>query len=272
MIAELCRFIDASAEVPTLAELAQRCGMSPYHLHRRFKAHTGLTPKAYASARRAERVREALERKSNVTDAIYDAGYNSNGRFYAEADRVLGMTPMRYRSGGHDADVRFSVGHCSLGRILVASSDRGICAISLGDDAEALAVDLRRRFPHANLIGADDAFDALVSKVIAFVERPSIGLDLPLDVRGSVFQRRVWQALSAIPVGDTSSYSDIAKRLDAPTSVRAVAQACAANPLAVAIPCHRAIGKNGALTGYRWGVSRKAALLERERKAKTESN
>jgi AraC family transcriptional regulator of adaptative response/methylated-DNA-[protein]-cysteine methyltransferase len=268
MIAELCRFIDAAPEVPTLAQLAQKSGMSAYHLHRRFKAHTGLTPKAYASARRAERMREALAANRNVTAAIYDAGYNSNGRFYAEADRVLGMTPARYRSGGYDADVRFSVGRCSLGSILVAASDRGVCTIALGDDAETLTADLRRRLPHAKLIRGDESFDSLVMKVIAFVEEPGIGFNLPLDVRGTAFQRRVWQALSAIPVGKTSSYSEIAERLGAPKSVRAVAQACAANAIAVAIPCHRAIGKNGAITGYRWGVGRKAALLERERKAK----
>jgi AraC family transcriptional regulator of adaptative response/methylated-DNA-[protein]-cysteine methyltransferase len=260
----LCRFIDAADQMPTLAQLAQRAGLSPYHLHRLFKAVTGLTPKAYAVQRRADRVRRELARSDTVTGAIYDAGFNSSGRFYAQADRMLGMTPARYRSGGADAAIRFAVGECSLGSILVAGSDRGVCSILLGDDPERLVRDLQDRFPQARLIGGDAAFEQWVARVVGFVEAPGLGLDLPLDVRGTAFQQRVWRALQQIPPGSTASYSEIALRIGAPRSVRAVAQACGANPLAVAIPCHRVVRQDGGLSGYRWGVARKRALLARE--------
>jgi AraC family transcriptional regulator of adaptative response/methylated-DNA-[protein]-cysteine methyltransferase len=260
----LCRFIDAADELPTLAQLAQHAGLSPYHLHRRFKAVTGLTPKAYAAERRADRVRRELARSDTVTGAIYDAGFNSSGRFYAQADRMLGMTPARYRAGGAEAEIRFAVGECSLGSILVAGSDRGVCAILLGDDPDALVRDLQDRFPQARLIGGDAAFEQWVARVVGFVEAPGLGLDLPLDVRGTAFQQRVWRALQEIPPGSTASYSEIALRIGAPKSVRAVAQACGANPLAVAIPCHRVVRQDGGLSGYRWGVARKRALLARE--------
>ncbi len=264
-IAELCRFIETAEQVPTLDQLAQRAGLSNWHLHRVFKEITGLTPKAYAAAHRAQRVRNALDRSDgSVTDAIYDAGYNSNGRFYAEADSVLGMTPSTWRAGGADTDIRFAIGQCALGAILVARSARGVCAISLGDEPDALARELQDRFPKARLIGDDATFDRLVAQVVGFVEAPGRGLDLPLDVRGTAFQQRVWQALRAVPVGETVSYSDIAERIGAPTAQRAVAQACGANTLAVAIPCHRVVRNDGALSGYRWGVERKRALLQSE--------
>jgi AraC family transcriptional regulator of adaptative response/methylated-DNA-[protein]-cysteine methyltransferase len=238
--------------------------MSPYHLHRIFKSATGVTPRAYAAAQRARRVRDELAGGGTVTDAIYGAGYNSGGRFYAEADRVLGMTATRYRAGGADTEIRFAVGECSLGSILVARSERGVCAILLGDDPEALTRDLQDRFPRARLIGGDAGFERLVAAVVGFVEAPRIGLDLPLDVRGTAFQQRVWQALRDIPAGQTASYGEIARRIGAPASVRAVAQACGANALAVAIPCHRVVRNDGAPSGYRWGVERKRSLLERE--------
>jgi AraC family transcriptional regulator, regulatory protein of adaptative response / methylated-DNA-[protein]-cysteine methyltransferase len=266
-VAELCRYIETAEQAPTLAKLARRAGMSVFHLHRVFKSITGLTPKAYAGAHRAQRLQRELRRSDTVTNAIYDAGYSSSGRFYEQADQVLGMTPSRYRSGGADTEIRFAVGQCSLGSILVASSPRGICAIMMGDDPQALARDLQDRFPKARLIGGDAEFEQWVAEVIGFVEHPKLGLNLPLDVRGTAFQRRVWQALRKIPVGRTVSYSDIARRVGAPKSVRAVAQAVAANPVAVAIPCHRVIRSDGALSGYRWGVERKRALLEREAKA-----
>ena len=265
-IAELCRFIDNAEQPPTLAELAQHAGMSPYHLHRVFKDVTGLTPRAYAAAQRAERVRQALAPANShtVTEAIYDAGYNSNGRFYEESGSMLGMTPSTYRAGGADTDIRFAIGQCSLGAILVAQSGRGVCAIALGDDPDVLARDLQDRFPQARLIGGDAAFEQLVAKVVGFVEAPGIGLDLPLDVRGTAFQQRVWQALRQVPPGRTVSYTEIAARIGAPKAVRAVAQACGANALAVAIPCHRVVRHDGGLSGYRWGVERKRSLLERE--------
>jgi len=266
MIASLCRFIESAEQPPTLAELAERAGLSAWHLHRVFKQATGLTPRAYAAAHRAQRVRQALapRHSETVTQALYDAGYNSNGRFYAESDAVLGMTPTAYRAGGADTDIRFAIGQCSLGAILVAQSERGVCAIALGDDPEALARELQDRFPRARLIGGDAAFERLVAQVVGFVEAPGLGLALPLDVRGTAFQQRVWQALRQVPAGRTVSYSEIAERIGAPASVRAVAQACGANALAVAIPCHRVVRRDGALSGYRWGVERKRALLERE--------
>jgi AraC family transcriptional regulator, regulatory protein of adaptative response / methylated-DNA-[protein]-cysteine methyltransferase len=263
-IAQVCRLIEKSEETPGLEQLAKYAGLSRYHFHRVFKAITGLTPKAYAAAHRTERVRRKLGKSDTVTEAIYDAGYNSNGRFYEASNEILGMTPSNYRAGGASAEIRFAVGECSLGSILVATSDRGVCAILLGDDPDALTRELQDQFAQANLIGGDKQFEQVVSKVIGFVEAPALGLALPLDVRGTAFQQRVWQALRKVPAGSTASYTDIAKRIGSPNSVRAVAHACAANVLAVAIPCHRVVRNDGALSGYRWGVERKRFLLERE--------
>jgi AraC family transcriptional regulator of adaptative response/methylated-DNA-[protein]-cysteine methyltransferase len=267
-VAELCRFLAEVDEPPSLDALARRAGLSPYHLHRLFKRVTGQTPRAYAAAQRAERLRARLGQGARVTDAIYGAGYNSNGRFYAESHALLGMTAGRYRAGGDGQQIRFAVGACSLGAILVAATERGVCAIALGDDPEALVHDLERRFPRAQLLGADAAFEQLVARVVALVERPDAEHELlPLDVRGTAFQQRVWQALRAIPPGTTASYAQIAERLGQPRAVRAVAQACAANTLAVAIPCHRVVRSDGDPAGYRWGIARKRALLARERRA-----
>jgi AraC family transcriptional regulator of adaptative response/methylated-DNA-[protein]-cysteine methyltransferase len=263
-IASVCRLIETSEETPSLEHLAKHAGLSIYHFHRVFKAITGLTPKAYAAAHLAKRVRSKLGKSGTVTEAIYDAGYNSNGRFYETSNERLGMTPSNYRAGGASTEMRFAVGECSLGSILVATSERGVCAILLGDDPDRLARDLQDQFPQANLIGGNAEFEQLVSKVIGFVEAPALGLDLPLDVRGTAFQQRVWQALRKIPAGSTASYTEIAKRIGSPDSVRAVAQACGANVLAVAIPCHRVVRNDGALSGYRWGVERKRSLLDRE--------
>jgi AraC family transcriptional regulator of adaptative response/methylated-DNA-[protein]-cysteine methyltransferase len=264
LIAELCRYIETADQPPTLDTLARRAGVSAYHLHRLFKAVTGVTPRQYAEAHRARRVRNELGTRQTVTDAIYGAGFNSSGRFYGQSAALLGMTPTRFRAGGPDTTIRFAVGECSLGSILVAASDQGVCSILLGDDPETLVRDLQDRFPRARLIGGDAEFEGLVAQVVGLVEAPALGLDLPLDVRGTAFQQRVWQALREIPAGQTASYSDVARRIGAPTSVRAVAHAVASNPLAVAIPCHRVVRTNGALAGYRWGIERKRALLERE--------
>ena len=264
LVAELCRFIETAERVPTLAQLARRAGVSPHHLHRVFRAVAGVTPKAYAAAHRARRLRHALTEGATVTDAIYDAGYGSNGRFYDQSNEVLGMTATRYRAGGAGAEIRFAVGECSLGSILVAQSERGVCAIFIGDDPDRLARDLQDRFPNARLVGGDADFETLVAEVVGFVEAPGLGLDLPLDVRGTAFQQRVWQAMRAIPVGATMSYSALARTIGAPKSTRAVAAACAANVLAVAIPCHRVVRSDGGLSGYRWGVERKRALIARE--------
>jgi AraC family transcriptional regulator of adaptative response/methylated-DNA-[protein]-cysteine methyltransferase len=263
-VAEACRLIQTSDTVPNLEDLAARVGLSTFHFHRVFRAITGLTPRGYAAAHRGERVRSELGRAPTVTAAIYQSGYSSNGRFYGESDRLLGMTPTDYRAGGTNAEIRFAVGECSLGSILVASSERGVCAILLGDDPEALTRELQDRFPRATLIGGDAEFEELVAKVVGLVEAPGVGLDLPLDVQGTAFQQRVWQALRSIPPGSTVSYTELARSIGAPGSVRAVAQACAANRLAVAIPCHRVVRQDGRLSGYRWGVDRKRALLSRE--------
>jgi AraC family transcriptional regulator, regulatory protein of adaptative response / methylated-DNA-[protein]-cysteine methyltransferase len=263
-VAKACHLIEAAEAMPNLDALAAAVGMSRFHFHRVFKTLTGVTPKAYAAAHRVQRVRDELSRTDTVTEAIYGAGFNSNGRFYATSSEVLGMTPTNFRSGGHGACIRFAVGECSLGSILVAATDKGVCAIMLGDDPEALVRDLQDRFPRAQLLGGDEDFEHLVAKVVGFVEAPALGLDLPLDVQGTAFQQRVWQALRAIPSGTTASYTEIAERIGAPQAVRAVAQACASNAIAVAIPCHRVVRQDGALAGYRWGVERKRALLERE--------
>jgi AraC family transcriptional regulator of adaptative response/methylated-DNA-[protein]-cysteine methyltransferase len=263
-VAQACRLIEQADTAPSLAELADAVGISRFHFHRVFKAATGITPKAYADAERARRMRTALDRTDTVTEAIYDAGFNSNGRFYASASQRLGMTPTRFRSGGTGETLRFAVGQTSLGAILVAATDKGIAAIQFGDDPDALLRRLQDRFPNAQLVGGDLAFERLIAQVVGSVENPSIGLDLPLDVRGTAFQQRVWQALREIPAGTTVSYSDIAERLGTPKAVRAVAGACAANAIAVAIPCHRVVRSDGTLSGYRWGVERKRALLDRE--------
>jgi AraC family transcriptional regulator of adaptative response/methylated-DNA-[protein]-cysteine methyltransferase len=265
LVADLCRLIDQADTPPSLQALADRAGLSPHHLHRLFKAQTGLTPRAYAAARRGERLRDGLVSGGTVTEAAFAAGFNASARFYDQADALLGMPPRRYKAGGAQERIRFAIGQSSLGAILVAATERGLCAILLDDDPEFLIRDLQARFPKAELLGGDPDFDAWVAQVVGFVEAPGIGLSLPIDVRGTAFQRRVWQALQAIPDGQTASYSDIAARIGQPAAVRAVAGACAANALAVAIPCHRVVRTDGSLSGYRWGIERKRALLERER-------
>jgi AraC family transcriptional regulator of adaptative response/methylated-DNA-[protein]-cysteine methyltransferase len=264
LVAKACRIIEESEEEPPLQELAEAVGRSPGYFHRMFKAVTGLTPKDYAAADRAKKVREGLETGNSVTEAIYDAGFNSSGRFYEKSTGMLGMTPTQYRAGGANEEIKFAVGQTSLGAILVASSTKGVASILLGDDPDKLVRNLQDRFPKARLVGADREYEALISRVVGFVENPHIGLDLPLDVRGTAFQRRVWQVLQEIPIGERVSYAEIARRIGSPRSVRAVAGACAANNLAVAIPCHRVVRNDGAVSGYAWGVERKRALLDRE--------
>ena len=264
IVAAACRRIEQDERIPKLRDLAADAGLSPHHFHRTFKAVTGLTPRAYAASHRARRFRERLPRSASITDAIYDAGFNSGARLYEHSNEVLGMTPSAYRAGGANVAIRFAVGECSLGAILVAASTRGVCAILLGDDPDRLVRDLQDQFPRAELAAGDAAFEEWVSKVVGFVEAPALGLDLPLDVRGTAFQQRVWRALTKVPPGTTLSYAEIARRIGAPRAVRAVARACAANTLAVAIPCHRVVRSDGALSGYRWGAARKRALLERE--------
>ena len=266
LVAQACRLIDASEAEPNLDSLAQASAMSRFHFHRIFKAHTGITPKAYYVAGRAARLTQELAAAPSVTDAIYGAGFGSSARFYAGAAGRLGMTPTSYRSGGSGMTIRFAIGECSLGAILVAATAVGVCAILMGDDPGQLARDLQDRFPAADLKGADAGFEETVAKVVGLVEAPQLGLDLPMDVRGTVFQQRVWEALRQVPSGSTVSYAELAARIGVPTGARAVAGACAANPVAVAIPCHRVVRNDGGLSGYRWGVERKRLLLERESK------
>ena len=263
-IAEICRFIEATETMPSLNQLAQQAQLSAHHFHRVFKAVTGVTPKAYAQAQRAERMQKSLRDSPTVTQAIYDCGFSSSGRFYENSHEVLGMTPTNYRAGGANLNIVFALSQCALGWVLVAKSETGICSIALGDEPETLTRELEARFPHAARIDDDAAFAAVVAHVVEFVETPDREFDLPLDIRGTAFQQRVWQELQKIPCGETATYTQIAERIGAPTAVRAVAGACAANTLAVAIPCHRVVKSDGALSGYRWGVERKRALLDRE--------
>ncbi|MBB2205423.1 bifunctional DNA-binding transcriptional regulator/O6-methylguanine-DNA methyltransferase Ada [Gluconacetobacter takamatsuzukensis] len=264
-VVRACRLIEASEAPPTLAVLARDVGLSPGHFQRVFTGATGLSPRQYAEACRSGRLREALRAAPSVTDALYAAGYGSSSRFYEKAAGMLGMTPSALRRGAPAERLRFAVGESALGAILVASSDKGIVAILLGDDPERLVRDLQDRFPRAEIVGGDRDYEGLVARVVGFVERPGVGLELPVDIRGTVFQQRVWNALREIPAGGTATYAEIARRIGAPAAVRAVANACGANALAVAVPCHRVIRHDGTLSGYRWGVARKAMLLEREK-------
>jgi len=264
IVADACRRIELSDGELSLSELAKGSGLSAGHFHRMFKTVTGVTPKHYASARRAARVREGLARGNSVTEAIYDAGFNSSGRFYAKSTDMLGMTPSQYRAGGCNEEIRFAVGQSSLGAFLVASSAKGVASILLGDDPDELVRNLQDRFPKATLIGADKGYESLIASVIGSIEAPERRFELPLDVRGTAFQQRVWRALQEIPSGQTASYADIARRIRAPKAVRAVAGACAANNHAVVIPCHRVVRSDGSLSGYAWGVERKRQLLDRE--------
>jgi AraC family transcriptional regulator, regulatory protein of adaptative response / methylated-DNA-[protein]-cysteine methyltransferase len=263
-IARICRLLEHSAARLPLATLARRAALSPFHFHRLFKRLTGLTPAGYQRAQRSERLRARLHAGERVTDAVYAAGFGSSARFYAESDATLGMSPRSYRRGGEGSLIRFAVTRCWLGTLLVAATRRGVCAILPGEDAADLQNDLRRRFPRARLQPADRGFARLLSRVIRAVERPALAARLPLDLQGTVFQRRVWQALRAVPAGTTASYAEIARRIGHPRSVRAVGQAVGANPIAVAVPCHRIIRSDGSLCGYHWGSERKRALLTRE--------
>jgi AraC family transcriptional regulator of adaptative response/methylated-DNA-[protein]-cysteine methyltransferase len=267
-VTRACRLIETASEVPSLGNLAAAVGMSPHSFHRLFKRITGVTPKSYASAKRAGKAREALTDGATVTETIHAAGFGSNGRFYDSAAESLGMTPTAYRSGGDGSVIRFAVGDCSLGSVLVAATEKGVCAIRLGDDPEALVRNLQDRFPKAQFIGGDAGFESTVAAVVGLVERPSLGLDLPLDIRGTAFQVRVWQALRKIPAGSTATYAEIAAAIGQPKAVRAVAGACAANPIAIAVPCHRVVRTDESLSGYRWGVERKAELLRREKSSR----
>jgi len=263
-VRQACRLIEAAEDAPSLEALAGAAGLSPFHFHRVFKKVTGVTPKAYAAGEQARRAREGLSGARTVTEAIFDAGYNSSSRFYETAPARLGMTPTAWRQGGVGEKIRFAVGQSSLGAVLVAATGKGVCAILMGDDPESLVRDLQDRFPRAELEGGDEAFARTVAAVVGLIEAPGARLDLPLDIRGAAFQQQVWRALRDIPAGSTMSYAEVARAIGRPGAARAVAQACARNPLAIAIPCHRVVRQDGALSGYRWGLERKRELLRRE--------
>jgi len=265
VIAAACQFIAEADGTPDLQQLADQAGMSRFHFHRLFKTCTGLTPRGYAMAARQQRLQQQLHAATSITSAIYAAGYQSSSHFYAESTQILGMTPSAYRAGGDKAVIRFAIGQCSLGAILVAHSEKGLCAILLDDQPDLLLQQLQDQFPRASLIGADADFEQHVALVIGLIDDPRQGLQLPLDIRGTAFQQRVWQALCDIPPGQTLSYSEVAARIGSPGAVRAVARACAANTLAVAIPCHRVVRQDGQPSGYRWGLERKQALLDKEK-------
>ena len=262
-----CRILDAAEEMPKLEELAEMVGISPWHFHRLFKKLTGVTPKAYGDMRKAERLKDSLAEGESVTAALYDAGYSAPSRMYEASTPRLGMTPGQYRNGGKGEQIRFALGECQLGTVLVAASDKGICAIDLGEEPDQLLTRLQDRFDKAELVPGDDGFNRWVAHVVGFLDQPEKGLDLPLDIRGTAFQQQVWQALRTIPLGSKISYAELAEKIGRPSASRAVAQACASNRLAVAIPCHRVVRQDGDLSGYRWGVERKAQLLTREANA-----
>lgn len=264
LVTAACRALENAEVIPTLKDLAQQAGLSPFHFHRLFKGVTGVTPRAYAAARRAQRVREGLSEGQTVTRAMLEAGYGSSARFYAQSESVLGMKPTSYRNGGHGAEIRYTVTSCALGAVLVAATAQGLCSVALGDDAQTLVREFLERFPRATLVGDDPEFAQWVKRVVAFIEMPAEGLNLPLDIRGTAFQQRVWRALQGLAPGETTTYTDLAKGIGQPSAVRAVASACAANELAVIVPCHRVLRRDGSLSGYRWGVARKGDLLRRE--------
>ncbi len=264
-IARACSYIEGVAEIPTLAELAAAAELSPHHFHRAFTAALGVTPRRYAAARRAEQLGASIREAPRVTDAAYDAGFGSSSRFYAEAGRALGMTPTAFRNGGVGEAIRVATVPTSLGTLLVAATQRGVCAVRFGDDAGAMRTALGKDFAGATFLSSDPDFESWVNAVVARVEGAAGSLDVPLDVRGTVFQRRVWDALASVRSGERVSYAELAGRIGAPTAVRAVARALGANPVAVVVPCHRVVGRDGSMRGYRWGIERKRALLDRER-------
>ena len=265
MVTKICRLIQSSESEINLTALAQKTELSPYYFHKVFKSITGLTPKSYFQAHRAKRIQTALDVDGSVTEAAYSAGFGSSGRFYETANQLLGMPPRSFQNGGTDIRIYFAIGECYLGSILVAATHVGVCTISLGDDPEILLNELKEQFPQAELIGGDDTFGQTIVQVIDFIESPKAQLKLPLDIQGSIFQKRVWQALQEIPSGTTVSYTQIAEKIGSPKAFRAVANACASNTLAIAIPCHRVVRSDGGLSGYRWGIERKRALLACEK-------
>ena len=265
VVEDACKFIDAAEEIPSLDALAARSGYSRFHFLRMFRDHTGLTPRGYAEGVRARRLHAALAGGARVADAVAGAGYGSESRVYEKTGELLGMTPGALRRGGEGEVIRTASADGPFGRLLVGATEKGVCFIGFAEPDESLLADLRRRFPRASIEADDAALTGTVHAVLEFLREPKQALELPLDLRGTAFQQRVWQTLCRIPVGETRSYAELARMIGEPRAVRAVARSCASNPVALAVPCHRVVGSDGSLTGYRWGVPRKRAILERER-------
>ncbi len=266
-VANARKILDGAESVVTLAELSKGVGLSPFHLQRLFKRATGLSPREYQSARRLQQVKSGLRKGDDVTTALYDAGFGSSSRLYEQAPQQLGMTPGEYRRGGAGAHIRYAIATTPLGRMLAAATDRGLCAVRFGETAAVLERDLRTEFHAAEIHRDDKALREYVEPLLAAIRGENTTIDLPLDIRATAFQRKVWETLQKIPSGETRSYTDVAREIGEPSAVRAVARACASNPVAVAVPCHRVVRSDGELAGYRWGIARKKKLLERERSA-----
>ena len=264
VVRDACAFIDATDDMPSLEALATRSGYSRFHFLRMFRDHTGLTPRSFAEGVRARRLQASLAGGARVVDAVLDSGFGSESRVYEKTDALLGMTPGAARRGGEGEIIRTAFADCPFGRLLVGTTDKGVCFIGFAEPDDALMGDLRQRFPKARVVTDDAALAASVDAVLAFLREPRRALDLPLDLRGTAFQLRVWRTLCQIPAGETRTYAQLAAMVGNPKAIRAVARGCATNPVSLAVPCHRVVGSDGGLTGYRWGVPRKRALLEGE--------
>ena len=266
MAQEVCRIIEENdGEAVTLAELSKRVGVSSFHLQRTFKSIMGITPKDYAAAQRVNKFKREVRSGGGITNAMYDAGFGSSSRLYESAAAQLGMTPATYGKGGRGVVINYAVRKTSLGHLLVAATSKGVCSVMLGDSEAGLKADLLREFPAADIQQDEKALTASVAALVEHLEKKSPRLDLPLDIRATAFQRQVWEQLLAIPYGETYSYSEVAKAIGQDKAVRAVARACATNPVALVIPCHRVIREDKSLGGYRWGIERKKKLLATEK-------
>lgn len=268
-VAQACKLIEETEQELSLNQLADAVGLSAYYFHRIFKKTVGVTPKQYTMEKRLNRVRSNLQQSSTVTKAVYEAGYESGSRFYEAVTTSLGMKPSDYQKGGEGISIRYAIVQSYLGWVLIAATEQGVCKIDFDDTPEILLTRLKTNFPKAKLQDNDPTFTTIVSQTLAFLESPKQGFTLPLDVQGTAFQRRVWAILQTIQPGSTASYTEIAKRIGNPKAARAVAQACASNKIAIAIPCHRVIRSDSGLGGYRWGIERKQTILDRELNSET---
>ncbi|MGQ5719552.1 bifunctional DNA-binding transcriptional regulator/O6-methylguanine-DNA methyltransferase Ada [Pseudochrobactrum asaccharolyticum] len=266
LVEEACRLIRDNETAPDLSKLAEHAGFSMSHFHKLFKQVTGITPKKYAQSLRLEKLEQELtNNKTSVTEAIYNSGYNESSNFYASRNRLSGMTASAHKKGGTNIVLHYAIAPCSLGKVLVAATSKGISSILLGDDDNALLDDLRKRFPKAEITASGEEFTDMLQSCVAFIEQPQPHFDLPLDIHGTIFQQKIWQILRQIPPGETVSYAELARLAGMPKAARAVAGACAANPVAVVVPCHRVVRNDSGLSGYRWGVERKRTLLNKEK-------